>query len=360
MAVAGGIGEAVAAGLAGAQEAVGGGVRDIGPGTVGIKGQGAVGPGDRGADVGGLAVDGDTVRTSEPSASLSLASTLPDALRVLGRGGGIGGGDRAVVGAGDGEAEGGGGKAAVAVAGGIGEAVAAGLADRQAVGGGVRDIGPGTVGIKGQGAVGPGDRGADVGGLAVDGTRSGHRSRRHRCRWRARCRTRWCSRRPWIVAASAAATGPSLAGATLMVMVFGVRSRSTPPATVPPSSWTWKVKLGYGAPLASAAGTEPLQPTERDVGGAYEVAGVERCAIVRERAGARHARDADREQAVRRCVARIREPEVSRGEDVLRIFVGGDGVVSPYRRVVHRVDGDVHHVGVGERAAGAGVAAGRW
>jgi hypothetical protein len=37
--------------------------------------------------------------------------------------------------------------------------------------------------------------------------------------------------------------GASLTGVTSMVMVFGVGSRSAPPFAVPPSSWTWKLKL---------------------------------------------------------------------------------------------------------------------
>ena len=37
--------------------------------------------------------------------------------------------------------------------------------------------------------------------------------------------------------------GASLTELTLMVSVLGVWSRSTPPLAVPPSSWTWNVKL---------------------------------------------------------------------------------------------------------------------
>lgn len=41
---------------------------------------------------------------------------------------------------------------------------------------------------------------------------------------------------------------------TLKVMVRGVGSRSTPSLSVPPSSWTWKVKVVYGAPNSPRAG----------------------------------------------------------------------------------------------------------
>ena len=37
--------------------------------------------------------------------------------------------------------------------------------------------------------------------------------------------------------------GASLTAVTLTVRVLGEASRSTPPLAVPPSSWTWKVKL---------------------------------------------------------------------------------------------------------------------
>src|SRR5262245_43936188 len=39
-----------------------------------------------------------------------------------------------------------------------------------------------------------------------------------------------------------------------MVMVLAVASKSTPPLSVPPSSWTWNVNEAYGLPLALAAG----------------------------------------------------------------------------------------------------------
>ena len=40
----------------------------------------------------------------------------------------------------------------------------------------------------------------------------------------------------------------------------GVGSRSAPPAAVPPSSRTWKLKLAYAAPFALAAGAKLSRP----------------------------------------------------------------------------------------------------
>src|SRR2546428_13840746 len=54
--------------------------------------------------------------------------------------------------------------------------------------------------------------------------------------------------------------GASLTDVTSMVIVLGLWSRSTPLLAVPPSSCTWKVKLAYEAPLASAAGVKTSLP----------------------------------------------------------------------------------------------------
>src|SRR6185503_14559407 len=51
-------------------------------------------------------------------------------------------------------------------------------------------------------------------------------------------------------------TGPSLTAVTLMVIVFGVGSRSVPP----PLSCTWKVKDVYGVPLPLRAGVNFSSP----------------------------------------------------------------------------------------------------
>jgi hypothetical protein len=54
--------------------------------------------------------------------------------------------------------------------------------------------------------------------------------------------------------------GPALIATTFTVIVFGVASRSTPPLAVPASSWTWKMKLAYAAPLAFADGVKTRLP----------------------------------------------------------------------------------------------------
>ena len=46
-----------------------------------------------------------------------------------------------------------------------------------------------------------------------------------------------------MVTVLSAPAGASLTAVTLMVIVLGDWSRSTPPLAVPPSSCTWKVKL---------------------------------------------------------------------------------------------------------------------
>src|SRR5262245_9525553 len=51
------------------------------------------------------------------------------------------------------------------------------------------------------------------------------------------------------IAAGGLPTGASLTGVTLNVIVFGGWSRSKPPLAVPPSSFTWKVKVVYGVAL---------------------------------------------------------------------------------------------------------------
>jgi hypothetical protein len=63
-----------------------------------------------------------------------------------------------------------------------------------------------------------------------------------------------------IVFVRSALVGASLTDVTLIVMRFGVGSRSTPLLVVPPSSWTWKVKLEYGAPRSPAAGRNLRRP----------------------------------------------------------------------------------------------------
>src|SRR3989441_163909 len=55
-------------------------------------------------------------------------------------------------------------------------------------------------------------------------------------------------------------TGASLTAVTFTVSWRGVGSTSTPPFAVPPLSCTWKVKLAYGVPLASAAGASTSRP----------------------------------------------------------------------------------------------------
>src|SRR5687768_12307510 len=47
---------------------------------------------------------------------------------------------------------------------------------------------------------------------------------------------------------------------TMITIVFGVGSRSTPVLLVPPLSLTWKVKLAYGTPVASVAGANFRRP----------------------------------------------------------------------------------------------------
>src|SRR5436190_1366066 len=55
-------------------------------------------------------------------------------------------------------------------------------------------------------------------------------------------------------------TGASFTLVTLIVIVLGDGSRSTPPLAVPPLSWTWKVKLASAGPLALAAGVNTSRP----------------------------------------------------------------------------------------------------
>src|SRR5262245_14437425 len=45
-----------------------------------------------------------------------------------------------------------------------------------------------------------------------------------------------------------------------MVSTLGTGSRSTPPSAMPPSSWTWKVRLVYGEQLALGAGANRSWP----------------------------------------------------------------------------------------------------
>src|SRR5262245_63925309 len=45
-----------------------------------------------------------------------------------------------------------------------------------------------------------------------------------------------------------------------MVSTLGTGSRSTPPSAMPPSSWTWKVRLVYGETLALSAGANRSRP----------------------------------------------------------------------------------------------------
>ena len=59
---------------------------------------------------------------------------------------------------------------------------------------------------------------------------------------------------------SSLATGASFTGVTLNVIVFAVASVSAPPKAVPPSSWTWKVKLASLLPLALAVGVNTSLP----------------------------------------------------------------------------------------------------
>src|SRR5207249_877913 len=66
-----------------------------------------------------------------------------------------------------------------------------------------------------------------------------------------------------VVTVVAVPTGASLTGVTFTVSARGVGSRSTPPLAVPPLSCTWKVKLAYGVPLASAAGANTSRPASR-------------------------------------------------------------------------------------------------
>src|SRR5207237_1148249 len=54
--------------------------------------------------------------------------------------------------------------------------------------------------------------------------------------------------------------GGSFTPVTLIVIVFGDWSRSTPPLPVPPLSCTWNVKLASGEPLALAAGVNTSLP----------------------------------------------------------------------------------------------------
>ena len=48
--------------------------------------------------------------------------------------------------------------------------------------------------------------------------------------------------------------GVSFTAVTLIVIVFALASRFTPPLAVPPSSSTWNVNVAYGLPFAFAAG----------------------------------------------------------------------------------------------------------
>src|SRR5436190_2220983 len=61
--------------------------------------------------------------------------------------------------------------------------------------------------------------------------------------------------------------GASLTGVAFTVSVLGVGSRSMPPLAVPPSSWTWKVKVASGEPLAFGAGVNLSLPAVRSARG---------------------------------------------------------------------------------------------
>src|SRR5204863_507827 len=63
-----------------------------------------------------------------------------------------------------------------------------------------------------------------------------------------------------VVTVVSAPTGASFTLVTLIVIVFGDWSRSTPPLPEPQSSCTWKVRLASGEPLAMAAGVNTSLP----------------------------------------------------------------------------------------------------
>src|SRR5439155_24267802 len=99
------------------------------------------------------------------------------------------------------------------------------------------------------------------------------------------------------------------------------------------------------ARVAGAVGVRrrrELELVAGDVGDRDEVSGGDRDDVVGERARAGKSRDLYGEQAVRtagtRRVNRVGEAEVRRGEGVRRVLVGGDGLVRPGGRVVHRGD----------------------
>src|ERR1041385_1384024 len=70
---------------------------------------------------------------------------------------------------------------------------------------------------------------------------------------------------PPSVSSGCASAGRSATGVTLIVMVFGTESRSTPPFVVPPSSCTWNVKLLYGVPFPLGAGVNVMETFPCDV-----------------------------------------------------------------------------------------------
>jgi len=126
--------------------------------------------------------------------------------------------------------------------------------------------------------------------------------------------------------------GKSLTEVTPIDIEFGVESRSTPPLAVPPSSFTWRVKLEVRRAVGIRRRDE-LEVAARDVVLQDELALNDRQVVIDERAGGRQRRDLSPQPDRWPANRSVGQREVAELEDIGIVFERRDGPIGADRLV---------------------------